>query len=100
MLKNRFFYPKTVVAKYYNDLIYIMNGELYCNDTKITVEEAREKENNYRGYQAYMDYAKGSATPEEAYSSRGYIKQGDKWVLNKHDIDTFLYLLKTPKSDT
>ena len=75
-----------IVAKYYNDLIYILNGELYCNNTIITIEEARKRESDYIGYQAYMDYAKGSATPEEAYFLRGYVKQDNMWV-KKHEID-------------
>ena len=85
---------KIIVGKYHNDLIYILNGELYCNNTIITVEEARKRESDYIGYQVYMDYAKGSATPEEAYSSRGYMKQDNIWVLKKYDIDKFLHLLK------
>ena len=46
--------------------------------------EALQMEEKEAAYQAYMDYAKGSDTPEEAYMRRGFIKdQEGKWVYKK-----------------
>ena len=49
-----------------------------------TISTALQKEAEEAGYQAYMDYARGSLTPEEAYLSRGFVKDEDgKWVYGK-----------------
>ena len=46
--------------------------------------EALKTEEKEAAYQAYMDYAKGSDTPEEAYTRRGFIKDKEgKWVYKK-----------------
>lgn len=49
-----------------------------------TISDVLQKEAKEAGYQAYMDYAKGSLTPEEAYLNRGFVKDKDgKWVYGK-----------------
>ena len=48
------------------------------------ISNALPKEAEEAAYQAYMDYAKGSLTPEEAYLNRGFVKDNDgKWVYEK-----------------
>ncbi len=49
-----------------------------------TINKHLEEEAKEAGYQAYMDYAKGSLTPEEAYLNRGFIKDKDgKFIYGK-----------------
>ena len=51
---------------------------------KATMESHLEAEAREAGYQAYMDFARGSLTPEQAYSNRGFVKDKDgKWVYGK-----------------
>ena len=46
--------------------------------------EALKTEEKEAAYQAYMDYTKGSDTPEEAYTRRGFKKDKEgKWVYIK-----------------
>ena len=51
-----------------------------------------QEEAKKAGYQAYMDYAKGSLTPEEAYLNRGFVKdKNGNWVYRKLQTkDTFI----------
>ena len=54
----------------------ISNDEVRKNQLQKEAEEA--------GYQAYMDYARGSLTLEEAYTNRGFVKDEDgKWIYGK-----------------
>lgn len=87
---------QTIVGVYYNEKVYISGDKIYCGDKQITVEEARKKESDFWKYQAYMDYAKGSYTPEEAYTNRGFVKNAEgKWAFNKYTIDKYLHLIQS-----
>ena len=61
----------------------------FCKDCaappkKSAMESHLESEAREAGYQAYMDFARGSLTPEQAYSNRGFVKDKDgKWVYGK-----------------
>ena len=57
-----------------------------------TLEKHFENEAQEAGYQAYMDFARGSLTPEQAYSNRGFVKdQNGNWVYGKLQTkDTFI----------
>ena len=51
---------------------------------KAAMESHLESEARDAEYQAYMDFARGSLTPEQAYSNRGFVKDKDgKWVYGK-----------------
>lgn len=51
---------------------------------KSTIKMHLETEAKDAAYQAYMDYARGSDTPEEAYTKRGFVQNKDgTWVYGK-----------------
>lgn len=51
--------------------------DVFKKKTNKTYKDNLRSEAEEAGYQAYMDYAKGSLTPDEAYASRGFMKDKD-----------------------
>lgn len=64
-----------------------MNDHIADQNNRASNERLMEmlrREEKEAAYQAYMDYAKGSDTPEEAYRRRGFVQGKDgEWVYKK-----------------
>ena len=92
-------YPVIEVARYYQDVIHICDGKLYCNGREISLEKARSIEWGYYAYQARMDSDKGGCDYDTAYSRHGFEKTADgKWEYKAYRIDRYLHLIRDDAS--
>lgn len=80
-----------VIFPMWDDAIVWKDGQLQMRKngeyTPITLEQARERERSYYGYQMYMDIQRGGADPEVARKSRGFDQNGN--FVRGYEVDRF-----------